>query len=390
MKAIEVKKDIYWVGAKDWNLRNFHGYKTSRGSTYNAYLIKDEKTVLVDTVKAPLTKELIARLESLIDISKIDIVICNHVEMDHSGAIPEIMKKAPNAKIVTNASGKKGLVDHFGGDDWDFEVIRTGDEMSIGRRTLKFVCTPMLHWPDSMMTYVVDDKLLLSNDGFGQHYAPGDIFTLNNQKDIVFEEAKKYFANILYPYCKQAEKALKGIDGLEIDMIAPSHGCIFEGDDVKRIMDLYEKWASNEGENKAVIVYDTMWGSTEILAEAVRAEFENQGIEVVYRNLQVCHYSDVIVDFLDAKYIAIGSPTLNSNILPTVASFVTYMRGLAPQNKKAFCFGSYGWKPGAIKDIQKIFEELGWETSVEPFGVKYVPNSDIEDDIRECVRRLVS
>lgn len=390
MKAVEVKKDIYWVGAKDWNLRNFHGYETSRGSTYNAYLIKDEKNVLVDAVKAPFTKELLLRLSSVIDLKDIDIVVCNHVEMDHSGAIPEIMKLCPKAKIVTNASGKKGLLEHYDGENWDFEVIRTGDEMSIGKRTLKFVCTPMLHWPDSMMTYIKEDKLLMPNDAFGQHYTTGDIFAKNNPMDIVIDEAKKYFANILYPYCRQAEKALAGIDDLEIEMIAPSHGCIWQGEEVKKIMELYEKWASNVGENKAVVVYDTMWESTEILAQAVRSEFENQGIEVTYRNLQTSHYSDVIVDFLDAKYVAIGSPTLNSNVLPTVASFITYMRGLAPQNKKAFCFGSYGWKPGAINDIQKIFEELKWETPVAPFGVKYIPNANIEEEIRNKIKELIA
>lgn len=391
MDAKLVKDGIYWVGVKDWNLREFHGYSTPQGSTYNSYLIMDEKITLVDGVKHYLSEENISRIKSLTDFSKIVYIVVNHVEMDHSGNIPDLMKLAPQAKIITNAAGKKALEEHFDTEGWEYLIVKTGDTVSIGKRTLSFVTTPMLHWPDSMMTYVPEDKILLSNDGFGQHYCTDAIFVKDVPFDIVCEEAKRYYANILFPYGAQAQKALNTAHdlGLDIEMIAPSHGCIWQGEkEVKTILDSYCRWACGENKGKAVVVYDTMWGATAKLAEVVTSVFEDAGIPVVKRCLTNSPVSDVITDFMDAKYVAIGTPTLNNELFPRVAAFVTYMKGLQPKNKKGFAFGSYGWKGGVVNQIQAVFEQLGWET-IPPFEEKYTPKADILDKLKEHVKTMI-
>ena len=392
MNAVEVKKDVYWVGVKDWNLVEFHGYKTPHGSTYNSYLIMDDKITLVDGVKHYLTDEQLARIQSLVDFSKIAYIVVNHVEQDHSGSVPALMKLAPQAKIVTNAMGKRALEDHFDTTGWEYVIVKTGDSLSIGRRNLEFVTTPMLHWPDSMMTYVKEDKLLLSNDGFGQHYCTDALFVKDAKFDVVMREAQSYYANILFPYGAQAEKALNtaGDLGLDIEMIAPSHGCIWSGEkEVTAILAAYGKCASGKDEGKAVIVYDTMWGATATLADAVMSVFQDAGIPVVKYCLSNKDVSEVMVDFLDAKYICVGSPTLNNELFPRVAAFLTYMKGLQPKNKKAFAFGSYGWKPGVVNNIQAVFEALGWET-VAPFEEKYTPKSDVVEKIKERVKEMIA
>lgn len=391
MNAVEVKKDIYWVGVKDWNLVEFHGYSTPYGSTYNSYLIMDEKITLVDGVKHYKSQEMIERVKSITDFSKIDYLVVNHVEMDHSGNIPEIMKLAPQIKIVTNNMGKMALEAHFDTTGWQYEIIKTGDTLNIGKRNLEFMTTPMLHWPDSMMTYVKEEKLLLSNDGFGQHYASDAIFVKDIPLDLILREAKSYYANILFPYGAQAEKALDtaGSLGLDIEMIAPSHGCIWSGkEEVATILGLYAKWASGQNEGKAVVVYDSMWGATATLAEAVMSVFQDAGIPVVKHCLAVKNVSEIMVDFLDAKYICIGNPTLNNQLFPRVAGFVTYMKGLAPKNKKGFAFGSYGWKAGVVGQIQQVYTDLGWET-IPVFEEKYTPKSDVVEKIKEHTKQMI-
>ena len=391
MNGVEIKKDVYWVGAKDWNLKEFHGYTTPRGSTYNSYLIMDEKITLVDGVKHYMTEEQLARVRSLVDFSKIDYVIANHIEQDHSGSIPAIMKLAPQAKIVTNAMGKKALEDHYDTQGWEYVIVKTGDTLNIGKRNLSFVTTPMLHWPDSMMTYDKEDKLLLSNDGFGQHYCTDALFVKEAPFDVIMREAQSYYANILYPYGAQAEKALSTATDLKLDieMIAPSHGCIWSGKkEVEIILNMYAKWASGKNEGKAVIVYDSMWGATAKMAETIMAEFQDAGIPVTKHCLAVENVSEVMVDFLDAAYVCIGNPTLNNQLFPRVAGFVTYMKGLAPRNKKALAFGSYGWKPGVVKQIQQVYEELGWQT-VNPFEQKYTPKAEVLEQLKQRVKELI-
>ena len=391
MNAVEIKKDIYWTGVKDWNLKEFHGYATPHGSTYNSYLIMDDKITLIDGAKHYLSAEQIARVQSVTDFASLAYIVINHVEMDHSGNIPELMKLAPQAKIITNAAGKMALEAHFDTTGWEYLIIKTGDTLSLGKHTLEFMTTPMLHWPDSMMTYLKEDKILFSNDGFGQHYACESIWVKDMPQDVVCEEAKSYYANILFPYGMQAEKALNTAGQLELDieMIAPSHGCIWSGkEEVAKIIGLYAHWASGQTAHKAVIVYDTMWGATARLAETAMAVLQDAGIPTVKYCLSNKHISEIMSDFLDAEYVLIGSPTLNNQLFPRVAAFVTYMRGLAPKNKKALAFGSYGWKSGVTANIQKIYEELGWQT-VAPFEEKYTPKPDVLEAMAERVRELI-
>ncbi|MCV6599843.1 MAG: FprA family A-type flavoprotein [Alphaproteobacteria bacterium] len=390
MNTIEIKKDIHWVGARDWNIRNFHGYEVARGTSYNAYLIMDEKITLVDTVKEPFSNDLIDRVKSLVNLEDIDYLVCNHVEMDHSGAMPEVLKLAKNATVVTNMAASMGLKEHYNVADWKIQTVKSGDTLNIGKRNLTFVQTPMLHWPDSMVTYVAEDKLLLSNDGFGQHIATDKLFAKDNPIDIVYDEAKRYYANILYPFARQAGKALEALSGLEIEMIAPSHGCVWQGEEVAKIISLYDSWAKAEYKNKAVVIYDSMWGSTEKLARFAVEELEEQGIGTILRDVKVNHISDLISDIIDAKYVLIGSPTLNNQIMPNIAAFLCYMKGLAPHNKIGFAFGSYGWAAGAIKDIEDVFNHLKWEVPVDKYCVKYIPNGNHKEEIKEKIRELVN
>ena len=391
MKAIEVKQDIYFVGVKDWNLREFHGYDTPDGSTYNSYLICDEKITLIDGVKAYLSTEQIDRIKSKVDFSQISYVIVNHVEQDHSGSLPEIMKLAPQAVVVTNNAGKMALEAHFDTKGWNFQIIKSGDSLSIGKKTLSFLTTPMLHWPDSMMTYCEQDKILFSNDGFGQHLCCDAFFATDYPMDLVMKAAKSYYANILLPFGSQAEKALNAAEGmhLDIEMIAPSHGLIWKGKkEVETILTTYASWAKGEQKRKAVVVYDTMWGATAKLANTAVAEFQSAEIPVVSYCLGVTPISQVMTEILDATYVLIGSPTLNNQLFPRVSGFLTYLKGLSPKGKKGLAFGSYGWRPGVVKEIKQVMDDLSWQT-VEPFEEKYTPNSDVLEQFAQRVKDFI-
>ncbi len=391
MKAVKVKENIYWVGVKDWNLTEFHGYDTPYGSTYNSYLIKDEKIALIDGVKHYLSLEQIERINDVVDLSKIDYLVVNHVEQDHSGNIPKLMKLAPQITIVTNSAGKMALEAHFDTEGWNFQIIKTGDSLKLGKRSLTFVTTPLLHWPDSMMSYCPEEKILFSNDGFGQHYCTNTIWAGEANFGMVCEEAKSYYANILFPYGMQAQKALSTANdlNLDIEMIAPSHGCIWNGkEEVSWIIKHYAKWAAAENNGSAVVVYDTMWGATAKLADTITAVFQDAGVPVVKRCLSNKHISEVMADILEAKYVAIGTPTLNNEIFPRVAAFVTYLKGLAPKNKKGFAFGSYGWRPGVVNKIQAVMEELKWET-ISPFEEKYTPKSNVLEKLKEHAKTIL-
>ncbi len=382
MKSIEIAKDIFWVGGIDWSLRNFHGYKTQRGSTYNAYIIIDEKITLIDTVKDYMSDEFLSRLSSVIDPSKIDYVVVNHVEMDHSGAVPHIMELAPNATIVTCASGEKGLREHYK-KDWNFNVVKTGDSLSLGKRTLNFVTTPMVHWPDNMVSYMPEEKILFSNDAFGQHLASSERFDDEFPLDIILEEAKKYYANIVFPYGTQASKALDDTQSLEIKMIAPSHGIIWRKN-LAAIHDCYDKWAHNRLEKKVVIAYDSMWGSTEKMAKAVYKAFEQKGYKLRIFDLKLTDISDIMTEILDAEYLCVGSPTLNSGIMPNVAAFLTYVQGLAPKNRKGIIFGSYGWAQRNVKVLEEYFEKTKIQI-VHSHVVNYIPT---EENLLEMQKKI--
>ena len=341
MKAMKISEGVYWVGAVDWNLRNFHGYETEKGSTYNAYLILDEKITLIDTVKAGFEGEMLARIASVVDPEKIDVIISNHAEPDHSGALPYIKSIAKNAAVYTAAgAGVKDLSAYYG--DLGYTGVKAGETLSIGKRTLTFVPTPMVHWPDNMVTYMLPEKILFSNDAFGQHYASDERTDTECDLPEAYIQARKYYANIVQPYGMQTGKALAALEGLEISAICPSHGIVWTKH-IPDILALYKSWVANEYDDTAAIVYDTMWHSTEAMAHAIENAFLACGYKPRLYNLHYCHNSDIIADAMTAKYIAVGSPTLNNNMMPSVASFLTYFRGLNGNRKKFIAFGSYGW-----------------------------------------------
>ena len=387
MKPLEIKKDIHWVGAVDWDLRNFHGYATQLGSTYNAYLIIDKKITLVDTVKHYMFEEMLERIKRVIDPSKIDYIISNHTEMDHSGGLPGMMDIAKNAVIICSPNGEKGLRKHFK-KDWKFKVVNTGDSINIGKRNLNFVLMQMVHWPDSMAAYIPEDKLLLSNDAFGQHIASTERFEDEFGWDWAKVEAAKYYANIVLPFGIQVNKALEVISGLDIDMIAPSHGLIWKSH-IKDITGLYKKWADNACDKKAVIVYDTMWHSTEKMAFAIKDVFEEKDIPCEIKNLQVNHISDIMTSILQAKYICVGSSTLNNGMLPTVSALLTYMKGLAPKNRVGIAFGSYGWGGQSIGDIENILEAAKFQLPVKGLKIQWVPDEIELTSLKEKVSSVI-
>ena len=387
MKPLEIMPNIYWVGGVDWNLRYFHGYLTPRGTTYNAYLIIDEKITLVDTVKSYLAEEMLCRIKCLIDPERIDYLVVNHVEMDHSGSVPVIMEAAPKATIVTSPNGKKGLDRHFK-TNWEYKICNSGEELSIGAHTLKFVQTPMVHWPDNMVTYVPEAKLLFSNDAFGQHIATFERFDDELGWDIVHEEAGKYYANIVFPYGDQVKKALEVVSQIPLDIIAPSHGLIWRKH-IPDILNVYQGWANYDAEQKALIVYDTMWGSTLQIAQALKDGLEEAGVPTTIRFLQTSHISDIVPDILSAKAVLIGSPTINNGMLPTVSAFLTYIKGLRPKKRIGMAFGSYGWGGQGAKEVQAFLKDsMGWEVPMELTNIQYRPDPEELDAAKESGAKL--
>ncbi|ABR54389.1 beta-lactamase domain protein [Methanococcus vannielii SB] len=374
----KLKENIYWVGAIDWNIRDFHGYETKNGSTYNSYLITDEKVVLIDTVKHYLFDEFLDRIKKIIDPKKIDYIVVNHVEMDHSSSLEKIIKIS-NAKIITNEKAKEHLNLHYDTTNWEFIIVDSNDSLNIGKKNLKFIKTPMLHWPDNMVTYAIEDKILFSNDAFGQHIASFERYDF--EVDGCIESAKEYFANILLPYKSLIPNAIKTVDSLNIDLVCPSHGVIWKKD-VQKIKECYLKWASNEVLEKAVIVYDSMYGSTEKIGCSIAEGLVEGGISVKIFKLSRSDISAIMNEIIDAKYVLIGSPTLNINIYPEVAKFLKYMEGLKPSKKIAVAFGSYGWAESATLHIKNIFNNISFENvDDECLTVRFVPK---EEDLKKC------
>jgi flavorubredoxin len=387
MDKVALKENINWVGAIDWNLTSFHGYITQRGSSYNAYLIKDEKTVLIDTVKASLFEEFWTRVKEVVDPSKIDIVVSNHVEMDHSGALPLVMEQIPKAKVVTSPNGEKGLKRHFK-KDWDFQVVKTGDSIKIGKRTLHFVNTPMIHWPDNMVTYCPEEKILFSNDAFGQHIASTERYDDQLPWGILREESAKYWANIVMPYAEQVQGALSALGGLDIKLIAPSHGIMWRNH-IPNILGEYKNWATSTTDlKKALIVYDTMWGSTEKMAFALRDGLTETGATVTVRSLKHRHISDIMTDVLDSKMIILGCPTLNNGMLPTMGAFLTYLKGLKPKNRLGYAFGSFGWGGQAVGEMEEVIKGLGWKMPIAGTKLKFIPDDKELDEMKIVGRKL--
>lgn len=382
--AVKITENVYWVGAIDWKLREFHGYDTNRGTTYNAYLILGEKPILIDTVKAPFYEEMLERISSVIDPKKIRYLISNHSEMDHSGSLPKIIDLVQPEKIFASKLGVPTLKEHF---HFDTEItpVSDGESITLGNRTFKFFETRMLHWPESMFTYCVDEKILFSQDGFSMHLATAEIFAGKNDACIMEYEAKKYFANILLPYSALVNKALIRFSQLKLDIniIATAHGPIWENSaGIKKIISLWDKWANKTFFPKTCIIYDTMWGSTEMMAKVIADSINEHNIEAKVIPLSATNRSEVITELLDAGALLVGSSTLNQEILPHVADVLCYIHGLKPQNLIGQIFGSYGWGNEAQKILAEQMQRMKIEMIGNPVQAKYVPTQEALQNCR--------
>ena len=382
---IKVKNNVTWIGKIDWELRKFHGdeYSTNKGTTYNAYLIKEQKTALIDTVWKPFSKEYVNNLEKEIDLNQIDFIIANHAEMDHSGALPLLMEKIPDKQIYCTANGIKSLKGHYH-KDWNFHPVKTGDKIDLGGKELIFIEAPMLHWPDSMMCYLTKDNILFSNDAFGQHYASEYMFNDLVDQAELFNECIKYYANILTPFSKLVMKKIKEVleFKLPVDIICTSHGVIWR-DNPTQIIEKYLEWANAYQENQITILYDTMWNGTRIMAESIANGIKNKDSKVNIKLLNTSKRdkNDIITEIFKSKTILVGSPTINRGILTSIAGIMEEIKGLKFIGKKAAAFGCYGWSGESVKRITEDLKEAGFEIIND--GLKSLWNPD-EDAIKEC------
>jgi flavorubredoxin len=374
MKPLEIAKNIYWVGSIDWNIRDFHGYSTYQGTTYNAYLIKDEKVVLIDTVKKDFFPEWMDQIRLLIDPKKIDYVISNHAELDHSGSLDWLMHVIGSEKpVYCSKLGAQNLGRHFHGG-LNLKPMNEGEELKLGQRNVTFLETRMLHWPDSMFTYLKEDQILFSSDAFGQHYAGMERFD-DQIGEAIMPHAKKYFANILLLYSPLILKLVEKVTrmGLPIKMICPDHGVMWRKDPGK-IIQAYVEWSHQKPKKKALVIYDSMWHSTQTMAEAIMDALAQERVDARTMHLRTIHRSDVMTEVLDAGAILVGSPTLNNGLFPTVADFLCYMKGLKPLNKIAAAFGSYGWSGEAVKLINQDLEAMKFRIVDPGLNIQYVPD----------------
>ena len=378
-----IKNNTFWVGKVDWELQNFHGseYSTHKGSTYNSYLIEEEKTVLIDTVWAPFSEEFVDNLAKEIDLNKIDYIVANHGEVDHSGSLPALMKRIPNKPIYCTANAIKSLKGQYH-QDWNFHVVKTGDKIDIGNgKELIFVEMTMLHWPDSMATYLTKDNILFSNDAFGQHYATEKLFNDLVDDCELFSESIKYYANILTPFSSILKKKLSEIMSLnlQIDIIATSHGVIWR-DNPMQIVEKYAQWADDYQENQITIIYDTMWNGTKKLAEKISEGIGLADSDVVVKvyNLSKSDENDLITEIFKSKIVIIGSPTIAKSILHSVAGFIHLIKELSFKNKKAASFGCYGWSGESVKVIDDLMKSVGFEVITEGLRNQWNPDIDAE------------
>lgn len=380
----KVKDEVYWVGATDWKVRHFHGNElsTHHGSTYNSYLIKDKKTVLIDTVWEPLTDRFLENLTEVIDPSKIDYVVVNHAEPDHSGALPVIMEYAPNATVIVSKRGLDSVKRHYY-KDWNFKVVSTGDKINIGKNDLVFIEAPMLHWPDSMFTYLTGENILFSNDAFGQHYASSSIFNDEVDEVEVYQEAIKYYANILTPFSKFVTKKideLKGF-GLPVDMIAPSHGVIWRKDPMK-IVDKYYEWAQGKSNKSAVVIYNSMWGATHKMAEFIGKGLGEGGIEYKIFNTSTSDKNDILTEVFKSKGVILGSSTVNNGLLTSLMPVIEDLIGLKFMDKIGAAFGSYGWSGESPKLLKDYLTKANIKVVQEELKVKYMPD---DNELEQCL-----
>lgn len=381
-KAVKITDNVYWVGVVDWALRNFHGYTTHEGSTYNVYLILADKVTLVDTCKYPFREELMARIASVIDPERIDYIVSNHSEMDHTGALPWVLERVKPEKVFASVMGARTLKEHF---HWDVDVVpvKTGDTLDLGNMKLSFIETRMLHWPDSMFSYLEEEGILFSQDAFAMHLATNQIFSDEIDPGLIWRETATYYANILMPYSPLILKLLKQVKemGLRPEIVATDHGPIWRREeDIAKVLSLYEKWALQKPTKKAVVVYDTMWGSTDLMAKTIADGLREGGATAKVMPMGGSHRSDVATEVLDAGALIVGSPTLNNNIFPSMADILTYLKGLRPQNLIGAAFGSYGWSGESVKQVREVLEAMKVDV-VGEVKSKYVPTQEV---LQEC------
>lgn len=381
MQAIKVTDKVYWVGAIDWNIRDFHGYSTNQGTTYNAFLIIDKKVTLIDTVKKEFYEEMVARIKSIIDPKQIDIIISNHAEMDHSGSLTRAIADFEPEHVYASALGAQNLKAHFG-EDLKVEVVANNSTLELGEDSLTFVEARMLHWPDSMISLLNKENILFCNDIFGMHYASSQRFDDEvNEADWIYE-AKKYYANIILPYSKVVTAFLKHVTDMKISpkIICPDHGPIWRSNPGK-IIGMYADFAAQKNKNKVLVIYDTMWGSTGKMASAVTDGLVKAGIEVKQMSLHAEHRSDVATELIDAAGLILGTPVLNQEIFPSLADLTTYVRGLKKENLLGAVFGSYGWSDGAINNLETILKDMKAEIVAPAVKSHFVPT---EAKLKEC------
>ena len=394
--SFKVTDSVTWVGKVDWGLRTFHGeeYSTHRGYTYNSYLVRDEKVALIDTVWEPFAKEFVDKLKEEISLSEIDYVIIQHGEIDHSGALPELMREIPDTPIYCTANAVKSLKGHYH-QDWNFQVVKTGDKLSLGSKEFVFVEAPMLHWPDSMFTYMTGENILFSNDAFGQHYATEEIFNDLVDPAELYQECIKYYANILTPFSRLVAKKIEEVVGLNlpVSMICPSHGVIWR-EEPMQIVNQYAQWAQDYQENQITVLYDTMWNGTRRMADAIVEGIKSEDPEVVVKAYNVARSdkNDVVTEVFKSKAILVGSPTVNRRLLSSIGGILEQIRGLGFKNKKAAAFGTYGWSGEGNKIITEILEDAGFAIVNEGIKELWMPHDTaLENSIRfgrEFVRQL--
>ncbi len=383
---VNIKNNVFWVGKIDWDLRKFHGneYSTPHGSSYNSYLIKEEKNVLIDTVWLPYGGEFVENLAKEIDLNKIDYIIANHAEIDHSGGLSELMRHIPDAPIFCTANGVKSLKGHFH-KDWNFKPVKTGDKLSIGNgKELIFVEMKMLHWPDSMACYLTNDNILFSNDAFGQHYASEYLFNDLVDQNELFNECIKYYANILTPFSKLVDKKIKEVLSLKlpIDVIATSHGIIWR-DKPEQIVEKYLEWANAYQENQITIIYDTMWDGTKRMAESIAKGIheKDKTVNIKLLNSSKTDKNDIITEVFKSKVILVGSPTINRGILTSLAGLLEEIKGLGFKNTKAAAFGCYGWSGESVPVMTNLLTDSGFTIINE--GIKALWNPD-DESLKKC------
>ena len=391
---MKITDKITWVGKTDWELKKFHGdeFTTINGSSYNSYLIRDKKTVLIDTAWLPYDKEFVSKLKEEIDLNKIDAVIALHGEVDHSGALIELMREMPeNTPIYCTANGVKSIKGQYH-KDWNFQIVKTGDKLGLGDSDLTFIEAPMLHWPDTMFAYMSKENVLFSSDGFGQHLASEFLYADEVDQDILFAEALKYYANILAPFGMMAIKKINEIldMNLQIDMICPSHGLIWRKDPTQ-IVKKYLEWANNYQENQITIIYDTMWNDTRKMAEAIAKGIQNKDKEVVIKLLNTAKNdkTDVLTEVFKSKMIVVGSPTVNNGYLHSIAGILEMIKGMKLKNKKAVAFGSYGWSGEAVKQISDYLKNSGFEVINDGFKCLWTPDEKVEKELEKFGEELV-